>query len=553
MINEQSARRFSWKPVALAAGILLLPAVTYGLGYVHGLGSIPESAPREIVLNGAADGESLQQEQLSRDTDLVTPAPEVAATEPLPVEGEPAPEALALAESPTPSAATAELTSGAPAALPANSLSAEEQELLEPAVASLEEQPALELASLDLAGLPTQAPAPDPLRIETLTVEPGDTLMGLLTDAGIARPEAYVAITALEEVFSPRRLRAGQEIKVALAGEAESQKLMSLSLRPDSQTDVLVDREEDGQFVALAKPRELTMSAEYGRGTISSSLYEASLDAGMPHGTLMELIRIYSFDVDFQRDIHEGDSFEALFELHYDEDGNIARTGDVRFASLVLGGKERRYYRYTTSEGETDYFDPEGKSVRRTLMRTPIDGARLSSGFGMRKHPVLGYSKMHKGTDFAAPTGTPIYAAGNGKVVVAGRNGGYGNYIRIRHNSRYQTAYAHLKGFARGISAGTRVEQGQIIGYVGSTGRSTGPHLHYEVLVDGAQVNPRQIKLPTGTVLAGADLEKFQMERAKIEQELASLAITDTQVAAGDEDCVASNGEGVLEQGSSDC
>jgi murein DD-endopeptidase MepM/ murein hydrolase activator NlpD len=232
---------------------------------------------------------------------------------------------------------------------------------------------------------------------------------------------------------------------------------------------------------------------------------------------LSDLIRIFSFDVDFQRDIQPGDGFEVLYDAKLEADGSLAKAGDVRFAAMTLSGKRFELYAFTPKSGISDFFDTKGQSVRKTLMRTPIDGARLSSRFGMRKHPILGYTRMHRGTDFAAPTGTPIYAAGDGTVTVAGRKGAYGNYVRIRHNSTYDTAYAHMKGFAKGIRSGTRVRQGQIIGYVGTTGRSTGPHLHYEVLVNGKQINPSKIKLASGEQLKGDDLANFQDHRAEID------------------------------------
>lgn len=381
--------------------------------------------------------------------------------------------------------------------------------------------------------------AEDILKYEVLKVSSGDTLMGLLTKIGIERREAYEAIDVLSDVFSPRKLRVGQEIQLAVADEGEAIRLMSLQLRPDIETDVLVDRDDAGQFIALATARNFEETPEWHRGVIDSSLYQAAVDSGVPLGSMMELIRIFSFDVDFQRDIQPADTFEVLYDGYFEETGQLAKTGPVRFARLTLSGKERRYYRYTATDGETDYFNEEGKSVRRALMRTPIDGARLSSGYGMRKHPILGYSKMHTGSDFAAPRGTPVYAAGNGKVLKAGRNGGYGNYIRVRHNSRYETAYAHLNGFARGIKQGARVEQGQIIAYVGTTGRSTGPHLHYEVMVDGKTVNPRSIDLPTGRELNGSELARFEGERQEVERELVALRSATPQLAhAKSEDCV---------------
>jgi murein DD-endopeptidase MepM/ murein hydrolase activator NlpD len=195
----------------------------------------------------------------------------------------------------------------------------------------------------------------------------------------------------------------------------------------------------------------------------------------------------------------------------------------VLFASLTLSGKKKAIYRFKGDDGHTEYFDEEGRSAQKALMRTPIDGARLSSGFGQRRHPILGYNKMHRGVDFAAPSGTPIYAAGNGTIVYAGRKGGYGNYIRIRHNGNYDTAYAHMTGFARGMRVGRRVNQGQVIGYVGTTGRSTGPHLHYEVLRQGQQVNPMRIRMPSGRTLAGAEMKRFQGLRAALDQRYALL------------------------------
>ena len=228
------------------------------------------------------------------------------------------------------------------------------------------------------------------------------------------------------------------------------------------------------------------------------------------------MIRIYSFDVDFQRELQPGDSFEVLYEALFENDGSLAKTDGVLYASLTLSGQRLDMYNFTPHSGHSDFFDSKGQSVRKTLMRTPIDGARLSSRFGMRKHPVLGYSRLHKGTDFAAPRGTPVYAAGDGVVESAGRNGAYGKYVRIRHNSTYKTAYAHMRRIAKGMRRGKRVRQGQVIGYVGSSGRSTGPHLHYEVLRGGRQVNPLKIKLPSGEKLKSADLESFERERARI-------------------------------------
>ncbi len=409
---------------------------------------------------------------------------------------------------------------------------------------------------------PTAEPAEPQTTATTLTVERGDTLMGLLVDAGAARGQAYEAIEALSEVFSPRKLRVGQEIAVTFgpaappqaSGEAEliaaaasgrmqeedlrggqaAPSLLSIRLRPSVEQDVEVVRDAAAAaYVARVIERQLDLEPRYAEGEIDSSLFAAAEAAGVPHEVLVDAVRTFSFDVDFQRDIQKGDSFRLFYDGYRDDSGAFVKSGDVLFAELVLSGKPLRLYRYTPESGVTDYFNEDGQSVRKTLLRTPVDGARLSSGFGPRRHPVLGYNKVHKGLDFAAPTGTPIYAAGDGVVEKAGRWSSYGIYARIRHNGTYKTAYAHMSKLGKGITAGARVKQGQIIGYVGATGRVTGPHLHYEVLVDGKQVNPRNIELPSGEILAGADLEAFQSERARIERSIAELGGA-PQVASGD-------------------
>lgn len=363
---------------------------------------------------------------------------------------------------------------------------------------------------------------PEPVE-RVVEVQRGDTLMGLLISAGVAREEAHHAITALEEVFAPRELMPGQEIRLNLAVDSgrfvspATPQLVSLSLQPSLERNVSVTRGLDGGFIAEAIERPLTTKVALTGSRIDSSLFEAAEASHLPPAVFSEVIKAFSYDVDFQRDLQPGDTYEVVYERIEDEDGNLARTGEVLFASLTLSGKTVAIYRYTDRDGFTDFYDAQGRSLRKALLQTPIDGARISSGFGMRKHPILGYSKMHKGVDFAAPTGTPIYAAGNGTIVKIGRNGGYGNYIQIKHANGHATAYAHLSKFAKGLKVGSRVKQGDVIAYVGSTGRSTGPHLHYEVLVNGKQVNPKNIKLPAGTALAGAELKRFQSRRDEID------------------------------------
>ena len=262
-------------------------------------------------------------------------------------------------------------------------------------------------------------------------------------------------------------------------------------------------------FVYEISEIELSEERIFVSGEIKTSLYAAMKQAGLSELVINEIIRIYSFDVDFQRDIYEGDYFEALFTRRKNDQGKTVRIDDPEYLVLSSRGAPLIYYLYSNDEF-SEYFDENGKGMTKSLMKTPINGARLSSNYGMRKHPILGYDKMHKGVDFAAPTGTPIFAAGNGVVEFAGRNGGYGNYIRIRHDSTYKTAYAHLNGFKKGVYGGVRVKQGDIIGFVGSTGRSTGPHLHYEIIVNGKKVNPATMKLPSGRKLNDQQLEEFK-------------------------------------------
>ncbi len=390
-----------------------------------------------------------------------------------------------------------------------------------------------------IAAEPAPEPEPEipqPL-VRLVSIQSGDNLMDVLVTAGAERFDAHVAIQSLQGVYNPRRdLRVGDELAVTLdpvtendAGSTENVSdgpgyvLSSLRLPVTFDREVIVDRNEDGGFVA----REviLPLQTEYVRseGTIDSSLFVNARDAGVPISVLIELIRIYSFDVDFQRDIWAEDSFEVMYERQRNDEGRVVNNGEILYAKLSLRGTELPLYRFETPEGNLDYFNAKGESVRKALMRTPIDGARLSSRFGKRKHPILGYTKVHAGVDFAAPTGTPVYAAGDGTIVEAGRKGTYGNYVQIRHNGTYSTAYAHLNAFARGVRKGKRVRQGQVIAYVGTTGRSTGPHLHYEVHREGQKINPLGLKLPSGEKLKGKTLETFQAWRRELDARFAAL------------------------------
>jgi len=356
----------------------------------------------------------------------------------------------------------------------------------------------------------------------------GDTVMGLLLASGLAQAEAHAAVSALQEVYNPRNLRPGHELVLTFrAGseEAGEEFFEGLKMQVDVNRNVLVHREDNESFAAREEQWELQHVPAVAHGRIDSSLYEAAVQSGLPVPVLMQMIRAYSFDVDFQRDIHPGDAFEVLFVRQVDLEGlSVCNDGPVLYASLQTKGRLLRIYRYTALDGETDFFNERGQSVRKTLMLTPIDGARLSSGYGMRRHPILGYSRMHKGLDFAAPTGTPIMAAGDGVVVEAGRKGNYGNAVVLRHPNEYRTLYGHMSRIARGIKSGARVKQGEVIGYVGSTGMSTGPHLHYEVLHRGKHVNPASVVSPPGRTLAGEDLKLFRQVASKLEGQYAALA-----------------------------
>ena len=355
------------------------------------------------------------------------------------------------------------------------------------------------------------------------TVGKGDTLMALLKEAGVPAADADRAIRAMAKIYKPRRIKPGQRILLLLQPQKQkAPQLLSLTFSENVERDVVVRRTKSG-YHAENVLRPLHRRSTHATGRIDSNLYVAGVNAGLPQSTLAELIQIFSFDVDFQRDIRQGDTFGLLFDEYSDDSGRVVKSGDILLAEMVLSGKPMRLYRYKTHDGRVDYYDAKGKSVRKALLRTPIDGARISSGFGKRRHPILGYTRMHKGLDFAARRGTPIYAAGDGVIEYAGRNGGYGKYVRIRHNGTYKTAYAHMHRYGRGIRKGRRVRQGQVIGYVGSTGRSTGPHLHYEVHKSGQQVNPRLVKLPSGRKLKGRELGAFKAHAATLEDNYAAV------------------------------
>lgn len=387
-----------------------------------------------------------------------------------------------------------------------------------------------------------------PTRIQAeRTVPRGGTLAGVLDDAGVDRVEAARAISALGTVFDLRYLRAGERINLYFETDTPADgsdavtRLDGLSFRPDVERSITVARTFEGDFRARETIAQFDREIVRASGSITASLYVDALAAGATDRVVVELAGVLAYAIDFQRSIQPGDQFDILFERFVDEEGNTARTGDILYAMYDGRGDAKEFYRYETEDGIVGYYSPEGASAQRLLMLTPINGARLSSSFSTaRRHPILGYTRRHNGTDFAAPRGTPVMAAGNGVVERADRFGSFGNYIRIRHANGFQTAYAHLNGFARGVRAGSRVTQGQVIGYVGTTGRSTGPHLHYEVHQNGTPRNPMTLDLPTGRQLTEAEIPLFEAERDRI------IAIREAAHSADDNDAplVADAGNG---------
>jgi murein DD-endopeptidase MepM/ murein hydrolase activator NlpD len=303
--------------------------------------------------------------------------------------------------------------------------------------------------------------------------------------------------------------------------ESNSNTIVNL-LYPINNTSSIEIRKVQNNFIVKENILQLYKKEVVVRNIIKNNLYSSATDVGVEPNIIVEFARIYGFEVDFQRDIRKGDWFEIFYEKFEDDNNKVRDTGKIIYASMFVNGEEINLYNFKDNDGE-EYYNIKGKSITKSLMKTPINGARLSSSFGMRKHPILDYNKMHKGTDFAAPSGTPIMASGSGTVTRARWCGGGGNCVKIKHNSTYETIYAHMKAFAKGIKEGRKVRQGQIIGYVGSTGMSTGPHLHYEVVVNGKKVNSQRLKLPSGKTLKGKSREKFELERIKIDLELSAL------------------------------
>ena len=354
-------------------------------------------------------------------------------------------------------------------------------------------------------------------KILSFNLKNGETLSHIFSKVGISEKNSINFVQELKTIYNPKNLHIGQKVKLVLENE-DSTTLLGLIISLDKIRSIEIFNIENTYQVNRHEQKTFT---KYHKnfGEINTSLYKAAKEVGMPISVLMQLVKVFSWDVDFQREVQTGDAFEVLYQRKYILQDEAVDSGTVVRAALILGGERLTLYRFEDKyNGLSDYFDSEGHSVKKALMRTPLDGARLTSGFGKRKHPILGYTKMHRGVDFGAQRNTPVYAAGDGIIEYLGRNGGYGNYILIRHNSDYKTAYAHLSRFAKFLKKRKRVKQGDIIGYVGSTGRSTGPHLHYEIIFRGKQVNPVTVRLPQGIRLQGKLYQRFSKKREALDK-----------------------------------
>jgi murein DD-endopeptidase MepM/ murein hydrolase activator NlpD len=337
-----------------------------------------------------------------------------------------------------------------------------------------------------------------------IIIKKGQTFSSILDNFNFENKNKFEIIKAINVIFDLRKLKINQKIIFLINKRENVEKIIielnfNTNLIVDLRSDIKVEKKELETYSEIK-------SQEY---LITNSLYSDGIKNNIPNQILIKLIQLFSFDLDFQRDIQKNSKVSVSYEKIFVKNKSEYTFGDIEYAEIIIKKNTLEYFKFITEDGFTDYFNRQGKNVKKSILKTPLDGARLSSSFGMRKHPISGFNKMHKGVDFAAPIGTPVYAGGNGIVEMVGVNGGYGKYVRIRHNNEYKTAYAHLNSYKKGIRKGVRVNQGEIIGYVGNTGRSTGPHLHYEIIYQNKQINPLTLKLPSGKVLEGKELERF--------------------------------------------
>ena len=344
------------------------------------------------------------------------------------------------------------------------------------------------------------------LNEEIITVKKGQTFSEIL-DNFVFKFNKFEIINLVNNEFDLKGLKVNQKISFF---SDENQIIKKIIIDLDFKTILIINLSKN--LEVTKKELNTQTDIESKEYIITNSLYADGIKSNVPNEVLVKLIQLFSFDLDFQRDIKKNTVVSISYEKTYVENASDFSIGEIDYAKIEIGKNSLEYFKFLTNEGFIDYFNREGKNVKKSILKTPLDGAKISSNFGMRKHPISGFNKMHKGIDFAAPIGTPIYAGGNGIVEYVGTNGGYGKYIRIRHNNEYKTAYAHLNSYKKGISKGVRVNQGEVIGYVGNTGRSTGPHLHYEIIYQNKQINPLTLKLPSGKILKGEELKRFEKD-----------------------------------------
>ena len=352
-------------------------------------------------------------------------------------------------------------------------------------------------------------------------IKKNDTIEKILKNYKIKSEDIKNISTKLKAI-KLSNIYAGRKLSLIYKKQEDKLNTVVNLIYPVTNTSSVEVRRSQNAFIIKENILQLYKKEVVVRNVIKNNLYSSAIDAGVEPNIIVEFARIYGFEVDFQRDIRKGDWFEIFYEKFEDDNKKVRDTGKIIYASMFVNGEEINLYNFKF-KNEEEYYDIKGKSITKSLMKTPINGARLSSAYGMRKHPILGYNKMHRGTDFAAPSGTPIMASGSGTITRARWCGGGGNCVKIKHNSTYETIYAHMKAFAKGVREGRKVKQGQIIGYVGSTGMSTGPHLHYEVIVNGKKVNSQRLKLPSGKTLKGEARENFELERIKIDLKISAL------------------------------
>jgi murein DD-endopeptidase MepM/ murein hydrolase activator NlpD len=350
-------------------------------------------------------------------------------------------------------------------------------------------------------------------------IQPGETFEAAVRRTGVAPEEAHTIVKTLAQAFDTVNIKAGLMFQAAIThprGRSGPAQLVGLSMQTGPASAITLSRTFDGALRLREMEEKIRDETTVAQGKMEGSLYESAVAAGATPSMVSEAVKLFSHKLDFSRDIQPGDDFTMVFDRKVSESGKTVDTGELLFAEIGAKGQTSRFYRFD-HDGHSDFFDEFGKNIRGFLLRTPVDAVRISSGFGMRRHPILGYTRIHPGIDFAAPKGTPVYAAGDGVVVQKRRAGGYGNWLMIKHQGGWATGYGHLSAYAKGLHTGQHVKQGQVVAYVGSTGLSTGPHLHYEVITGGKKINPKGAKVPQGTILAGRELAAFKAQKNHID------------------------------------